>query len=322
MESMNAVWLENRILKFRPVPIPEPLSGEALVRVRAAGICSTDLELVKGYYPFTGVLGHEFVGEIVRSPDQPDREGERVVGEINAACGCCRTCLAGRPRHCENRTVLGIVNRNGAFADYLCLPNKNLFPVPESIRDDAAVFVEPLAAALEIREQVNILPSDRVLVLGAGRLGQLIAQTLALTGCRLLVVARHEKQKKLLEAHQISWIEEKNIPAHRFDIIIEATGSAVGFDLARRAVRPAGTIVMKSTYKGEIRVDFSSIVVDEITLVGSRCGPFQPALRLLENGRIDPSGLIEKRYFFKDAAEALEHAAQSGILKIIFQTKG
>jgi len=319
MQTMGAVWLENSTLEYRRVPIPEPLSGEALVRVNVAGICSTDLELVKGYYPFTGVLGHEFVGEIVRSPDQPDREGERVVGEINVACGCCETCLAGRPRHCEKRTVLGIVNRNGAFADYLCLPNKNLFPVPESVPDDAAVFTEPIAAALEIREQVNILPTDRVLVLGAGRLGQMIAQTLALTGCRLLAVARHEKQKKLLNAHHISWVEEKEIPEHRFDIVIEATGSADGFDLARRAVRPAGTIVMKSTYKGEIRVDFSSLVVDEITLIGSRCGPFAPALRLLENKRIDPTGLIEKRYFLKDAAKAFEHAAQTNVLKILFQ---
>lgn len=317
---MDAVWLENGILKYRQsVPKPEPSSGEALVRVRLAGICSTDLELVKGYYPYTGIPGHEFVGEIVRSPDQPEREGDRVVGEINAACGACGACLAGRPRHCAQRTVLGIVNRNGAFADYVCLPNQNLIPVPETVSDDAAVFTEPLAAALEILEQVNILPTDRVLVLGAGRLGQMIAQTLALTGCRLLVAARHEKQKQLLESHRISWIEEKKIPERWFDIVVEATGAPDGFLQARRAVRPAGTIVLKSTYKGDVQVDFSSLVVDEITLVGSRCGPFEPALRLLENKRIEPTGLIEKRYLLEDALNAFEHAAQSGALKILFQ---
>ncbi len=316
---MDAVWLENGILQHRQnVPTPAPLSGEALVRVRLAGICSTDLELLRGYYPYTGIPGHEFVGEIIRSPDQPDHEGDRVVGEINAACGACEACLAGRPRHCVRRTVLGIVDRNGAFADYLCLPNQNLIPVPETVPDDAAVFVEPLAAALEIQEQVAIRPTDRVLVLGAGRLGQMIAQTLALTGCRLLVAARHKKQKALLETHHITWVEENEIPERWFDIVVEATGVSAGFTQARRAVRPAGTIVLKSTYKGNIELDFSSLVVDEITLVGSRCGPFDPALRLLENRRIDPNVLIEKRYPLKDAVKAFEHAARPGALKILF----
>ncbi len=317
---MEAVWLQDGILEYRQnVPKPEPPPGEALVRMRLSGICSTDLELIKGYYPYTGILGHEFVGEIVRSAEQPERAGERVVGEINAACGTCEACLAGRPRHCAQRTVLGIVNRNGAFADYVSLPNKNLIPVPESVSDEAAVFAEPLAAALEIQEQLALHPSDRVLVLGAGRLGQMVAQTLALTGCRLLVAARHEKQKKLLEAHHISWIEEKEVPERRFDIVVEATGAPAGYIQARRAVRPAGTIVLKSTYKGEIQVDVSSLVVDEIRLVGSRCGPFEPALRLLENGRIDPTGLIEERYFLKDALKAFEHAGRRGALKILFQ---
>ena len=204
----------------------------------------------------------------------------------------------------------------------MCLPDKNLIPVPETVSDDAAVFTEPLAAALEIQEQVNLLPTDRVLVLGAGRLGQMIAQTLAPTGCRLLVAARHENQKELLETHHIPWIEEKEIPERWFDIVVEATGASAGFIQARRAVRPAGTIVLKSTYKGHIEVDFSSVVVDEITLVGSRCGPFEPALRLLENKRIDPTGLIEKRYDLKNARDAFAHAARSGVLKILFQISG
>jgi threonine dehydrogenase-like Zn-dependent dehydrogenase len=320
---MEAVWLEDGALRYRHnIPTPEPPPGETLVRVRLAGICSTDLELVKGYYPYTGIPGHEFVGEIVRSPDRPERHGERVVGEINAACGACTSCLAGRPRHCACRTVLGIVNRNGAFADYLCLPDRNLIPVPATVPEDLAVFVEPLAAALEIQEQVNLRPADRVLVLGAGRLGQMIAQTLALTGCRLLVAARHENQKKLLETHRIPWIQEQEIPERGFDIVVEATGTPQGFLQARRAVRPAGIMVLKSAYKGHLEVDFSAVVVDEITLVGSRCGPFEPALRLLENRRVDPSGLIEKRYELRDAPDAFAHAARPGALKILFQISG
>jgi len=215
--------------------------------------------------------------------------------------------------------VLGIVNRNGAFADYLCLPDTNLLPVPETVADDAAVFVEPLAAALEIQEQVSICPTDRVLVLGAGRLGQLIAQTLVLTGCRLLVAARHENQKRLLENHRIAWIQEQEIPERWFDIVVEATGVPAGFVQARRAVRPSGTIVLKSTYRGHLKVDFSAVVVDEITLIESRCGPFAPALRLLENRRIDPTGLIEARFELKDARGAFSHSAGPGVLKVLFQ---
>ena len=323
MDTMQAVWLENNVLGFREdVPVPEPHSGEALVRVRLAGICSTDLELVKGYYPFAGILGHEFVGEIAASPDRPERVGERVVGEINVVCGSCRACLAGRPRHCERRTVLGIVNRNGAFSEYLCLPLNNLISVPDTVPDDAAVFTEPLAAALEIQEQVNILPTHRVLVLGAGRLGQLIARSLALTGCELNIAARYEKQQELLTARKIPWLDEHGVPEGYFDIVVEATGSSQGFTLARRSVRPGGCIVLKSTYKGDLPVNFSSIVVDEITLVGSRCGPFSPALRLLENGLVDPCGLIETRYGLKDALDAFEHAVRPGVLKVLLQPAG
>jgi threonine dehydrogenase-like Zn-dependent dehydrogenase len=280
---MRAVWLENQILSYRDdVPQPEPLAGEALVKVRLAGICGTDLELVKGYYPFSGIPGHEFVGEIVLAPDRPQREGQRVVGEINVACGSCRSCLAARPAHCENREVLGIKNRNGVFAEYLCLPLKNLMAVPDSVFDDAAVFMEPLAAALEIQEQIQVRSTDRVLVLGAGRLGQLIAQTLVPVDCDLTVVARYKNQRALLASRQIAWTEAHAVRQQTFDIVIEATGSADGLVLARRAVRPRGTIVLKSTYmeKENLQMNFSSVVVDEITLVGSRCGPFAPALHL------------------------------------------
>jgi threonine dehydrogenase-like Zn-dependent dehydrogenase len=319
---MHAVWLENQILKVRQdVKKPAPHKGEALVKIRLAGICGTDLELAKGYYPFTGIPGHEFVGEIVRAPGRPNRNGQRVVGEINVACGTCRSCLAARPTHCENRSVLGIKNRHGAFAEYLCLPRKNLVAVPDTISDEAAVFMEPLAAALEIQEQIQIRSADRVLVLGAGRLGQLIAQTLVPAECDLTVVARYKNQQRLLTRRQIAWIKESAVPKGAFDIVIEATGSAVGFELARRAIRPRGTIVLKSTYmgKGILQLNFSSIVVDEITLVGSRCGPFAPALHLLENRGVDPTVLIQGRYLLSEALKAFEQAAAPGVLKILLK---
>lgn len=317
---MQALCLVNNQLSYRDnIPIPEPLGGEALVRVRLAGICATDLELVKGYYPYAGILGHEFVGEIVQATEAPERIGERVVGEINADCGKCDICLRGQPTHCEQRTVLGIVNRDGAFAEYLQLPLKNLIPVPTSIPDEAAVFTEPLAAALEIQQQVTIRPTDHVLIVGAGRLGQLIAQSLALTGCDLQVVARHDKQRQLLAACQIGWIDENAVAGRAFDIVIEATGSTGGFTLARQAVRPRGTIVLKSTYKGNMSVNFSALVVNEISLVGSRCGPFMPALRLLENRLVDPTLLIDEIFPLEKGLEAFERVAQQGIFKILLE---
>lgn len=319
---MRAVWIENQILSYRDdVPQPEPLAGEALVKVHLAGICGTDLELVRGYYPFHGIPGHEFVGEIVLAPDRPDRIGQRVVGEINVACGSCRSCLAAGPTHCENREVLGIKNRNGAFAEYLCLPLKNLMAVPDAVSDDAAVFTELLAAALEIQEQIQVRSTDRVLVLGAGRLGQLIAQTLVPLDCDLTVVARYKNQQALLADRQIDWIEEHAVRQQAFDIIIEATGSADGLVLARQSVRPRGTIVLKSTYMGNenLQMNFSAVVVDEITLVGSRCGPFAPALDQLQNRLIDPTVLIAKRYFLHEASAAFKQAAEPGVLKILFR---
>jgi threonine dehydrogenase-like Zn-dependent dehydrogenase len=315
---MQALWLENNHLSYQDdIPIPKPRLGEALVRVKQAGICATDLELIKGYYPYTGILGHEFVGEIVQAVDTPERVGERVVGEINIVCGLCDTCGRGHFTHCERRTVLGIINQAGAFAEYLCLPLKNLIPVPESVPDEVAVFTEPLAAALEIQEQVKICPTHRVLVVGAGRLGQLIAQTLLLTGCHLQVVARYEKQRQLLAARQIVWVDENAISQRAFDIVIEATGSVKGFVLARQAVRPRGTIVLKSTYKGEISVNLAELVVDEIRLIGSRCGPFMPALRLLENRLVEPTLLIDYRFPLNEGLQAFERVGQPGIFKVL-----
>jgi 2-desacetyl-2-hydroxyethyl bacteriochlorophyllide A dehydrogenase len=315
---MQALWLENNQLSYKNnVPVPKPLSGEALVRVHLAGICATDLELVSGYYPYTGILGHEFVGEIVQAIEAPERIGERVVGEINAACGLCSACLKLLSTHCEQRTVLGILNRNGAFAEYLCLPLENLISVPTAVSYEAAVFTEPLAAALEIQQQLTIRPTHHILVIGAGRLGQLIANILALTGGFMQVVARHNKQRQLLATRQIAYIDENAVPQHAFDVVIEATGSVGGFTLARQAVRPRGTIILKSTYKGDMSVNFSSLVVDEITLVGSRCGPFAPALRLLEKKIVDPILLVDDCFTLNRGLEAFERAAQPGILKVL-----
>ncbi len=314
---MKALWLDGDLTLRDDVPAPRPAAGEALVRVRLAGVCATDLELLRGYAPFRGVLGHEFVGEIAAAPDAPGRIGETVVGEINVACGECRECRAGRPTHCERRQVAGIRGHDGAFAELLCLPLENLHRVPDSVPDEAAAFTEPLAAALEIPRQVHIAPDQRVLVVGAGRLGQLIARVLRLSGCELAVVARHARQRALLESVGIPWITEDAVPERGLDLVVEATGSPSGFALARRAVRPRGTIVLKSTYQGLLQADFSALVVDEITLIGSRCGPFPAALRLLRQGLVDPSPLVDACYPLAEAVTALRRAAEPGVMKVL-----
>lgn len=314
---MKALWLEDNKISMRDISQPRKLN-EALIKIRKAGICSTDLELVKGYYPYTGVIGHEFVGDVVEA-DDVSWIGQRVVGDINVTCNQCEQCLNGRPTHCEHRTVLGIVNRDGTFAEYTQLPIVNLHRVPASVPDEMAVFTEPLAAALEIQDQVQIKPTDRVLLVGAGRLGQLIAQTLALAGCDLHVVARHARQQNLLKARGIRIISEEEIRRWRWDIVVEATGSPGGFSLARQAVRPRGTMVLKSTYKGDMSVNFSSIVVDEINLIGSRCGPFEPALRLMESRQVDPTVLIADEFKLSNALKAFERAAEAGVLKVLVE---
>jgi threonine dehydrogenase-like Zn-dependent dehydrogenase len=304
---MKALWLEDRKLRVRDdVPLPA-IEGEVVVRVLMAGVCNTDLELTRGYYPFTGIPGHEFVGVA---------DGRRVVGEINATCGSCEACLAGRSTHCERRNVLGIIGRNGAFAESLSLPAANLHAVPDAIPDEEAVFTEPLAAALELQEQVAITPDDRVVVVGDGKLGQLIAQTLALTGCRLLVIGRHPAKLALLAARGIA--TAASVPeGARFDVAVECTGNAAGFAAARAALRPRGTLVMKSTYAGDLTVNASSLVVDEITLVGSRCGPFAPALRLLESRAVDVRPLIRRTFALDDAIAAFDEAQQPGAMKVL-----
>lgn len=317
---MWTLWLENHALTIRDgVPLPEISLGEACIKINVAGICSTDLELVKGYYPFTGIPGHEFVGVVEDVRGDPKWIGKRVVGDINVSCGDCRSCLRGNPTHCLRRKVLGIKNLNGAFAQYLSLPISNLHLVPDSLADETAVFTEPLAAVLEILEQVKVLPTDRVLVIGAGRLGQLVAQVLVLTGCELAVVTRHNNQRLILENLSITVATEDNLDSRNWDIVVDATGSPEGFKLACQAVRPRGTIVLKSTYAGHMDMNLSLLVVNEITLIGSRCGPFEPALRLLEQGMVDPTKLISARFGLLDGIDAFRQAAKPGILKVLFE---
>jgi len=314
---MRALWLEDRRLSLQDVPVPEPPDGEALIRVIRAGICNTDVELTRGYYPYTGILGHEFVGLVESGP--PELRGKRVVGEINAVCGECVACRHGRPTHCENRTVLGIVNRDGAFAEYLTLPVENLHVVPQIVSTDAATFTEPLAAALEIQEQIDIGDSDRVLVVGDGKLGQLVARTLALTDCDLVVLGRHPEKLNLLSASGISTaLSADEVPAG-FDVAVECTGNSGGFNVALGRVRPRGTVVMKSTYADDLTFDAATVVVNEVTLVGSRCGPFVPALELLASENIDVDSLISARYPLRDALRAFEHAQRPGVLKVLLE---
>lgn len=315
---MKGLWLENQQLQLRDqMPVPEPPAGEALVRVLQAGICNTDLELLRGYYPYTGILGHEFVGVVEQGPAH--LVGQRVVGEINASCGNCRFCNSGQPTHCENRTVLGIVNRHGAFAEYLSLPSQNLHPVPDNVSTDAATFTEPIAAAFEIQQQVPVNPQHHVLVVGDGKLGQLVAQTLALTGCNLFVIGRHLEKLANLEARGISVGFADTLHNSAFDIAVECTGNPEGFAIARRALRPRGILVLKSTYAGNLTLDMSSLVVDEITLIGSRCGPFDIALAALSQNQIDVSPLIHARYPLDEAISAFEQAQQKGVLKVLLE---
>jgi threonine dehydrogenase-like Zn-dependent dehydrogenase len=316
--GMKSLWLENNQLRLRhDSPVPEPAGGEALVRVLWAGICNTDLELLRGYYPYTGIPGHEFVGRVEQGP--VEWLGRRVVGEINASCGHCRFCLRGQPTHCENRTVLGIVNRNGAFAEYLTLPIANLHPVPDNIPTEVATFTEPLAAALEIQQQVSIGAAERVLVVGDGKLGQLVAQTLALIGCDLLVVGRHREKLVALEQRGIAVGFADAVVDRSFDLSVECTGNPEGFAIARRALRSRGILVLKSTYAGHLTIDASSLVVDEITLIGSRCGPFKPALELLRTGQVDVSPLIHARYPLSEGLPAFDHAQKKGVLKVLLK---
>jgi threonine dehydrogenase-like Zn-dependent dehydrogenase len=306
-------------LQFRAdLPVPPVRPQEARIKVLQAGICSTDLQLIKGYMTFQGILGHEFVG-MVEEASEPSLVGKRVVGEINAACRKCATCLSGSPTHCPHRTTLGIQGRDGAFADYLTLPVKNLFVVPDSITDDQAVFVEPLAAACEITQQLTVKPSDRVVVIGDGKLGLLCTQILGLSGCEVTLLGRHPDNYRWLEDTGITLTTNPRDIPPGVDVIVEATGSPEGFSMAMELIRPRGSIVLKSTFHGKTTFNMADLVIHEIALFGSRCGPFAPAIRLLEAGRIQVDPLIHARYPIAKGMTAMETAAQHGVLKVLLQ---
>ena len=314
--EMLALQFDENGLAVRKTAKPDR-PGEALVRVVVAGICNTDLEIVRGYAGFHGTLGHEFVGIVEDSPDGSGI-GQRVVGEINAGCGTCDLCRAGDSRHCPGRTVLGIQGREGAFAEYLSLPPANLIPVPENVSDEEAVFAEPLAAACEILEQVEIGPKDRVAVIGDGKLAQLIARVMKTTGCSLIVIGKHAGKLRLLDDVGIETVTFDRVPVHsRFDITIEASGKPSGFERALDWTKPRGRIVLKSTFNARVPVDTWRIVVDEITLVGSRCGRFQPALDLLSSRRVDVRPLITSRFGLVDGVTAMEAARSPESLKVL-----
>jgi threonine dehydrogenase-like Zn-dependent dehydrogenase len=330
---VRALVFRNNVLTLeQSYPLPDLQSGEALIRVVMAGICNTDLEITRGYLAFQGVLGHEFVGIVEAVHEGPGASpptyliGKRVVGEINAAChrSDCAYCRQNMFSHCPDRTTLGIVNRDGAFAEYLILPVANLHLVPENVSDEEAVFVEPLAANFEILEQMHIKPSERVVVLGDGKMGQLAVQVLALSGCDVTMVGKHEEKLALVNQRgiQTRLLEEVEgtqsmAPASRVDLVVECTGSAQGLELAMRMVRPRGTVILKSTVADKTTLDMAPIVIDEIRVQGSRCGPFSPAIRALSQRTVDVHPLISAHYSLDEGLAAFEYAAQEGVLKVL-----
>lgn len=316
---MRALVFENGKAVFRPdYPKPVAGQGDALVRVSFAGVCATDLEITKGYMGFNGVPGHEFCGVVEECAD--DRfEGRRVAGEINLWCGECAFCRGGMRNHCPDRSVLGILGHDGAFADYLTLPVRNLHPLPDSITDEEAVFIEPLAAAFEITEQVNVSEGVRVCVLGDGRLGLLTAMALSTRGCELTTVGRHPEKLSLLSGRGIRALTGAEGLGREFDLVADCTGRPEGFNEALRLVRPGGVVVLKTTVAGNAKADLNRVVIDEITVIGSRCGPFKPAIAALAEKKVDVRPLISKVFPLEEGVEALEYAGRKGVLKVLLR---
>jgi threonine dehydrogenase-like Zn-dependent dehydrogenase len=314
---MVSVEIENRRVHVSRTRFPRRPRGFALIRLLVGGICNTDLELLRGYYGFSGIPGHEFVGEVVEA-DDAQWNGRRVVGEINLGCGKCDWCLRGLRRHCPSRKVLGIVRHPGAFREFLTLPEINLHAVPPSVSNEQAVFTEPLAAACEILDQVDIPQGSTVAVLGDGKLGLLIAQVLHARGLKVHQYGRHRDKLRIAAGQgvQVEVVRGK-LPAAVYDWIVEATGSRSGLQQAVQMARPRGTIVMKSTVHGTVPIDTAPIIVNEVTLVGSRCGRFLPAMELLESGKINVVDMLSDTFPLPDAPKAFRRAAQKGVLKVL-----
>jgi alcohol dehydrogenase len=327
---MLAAITRGRSVAVVQKPQPRLRPGWALVRVRLAGICNTDIEILRGYHNFHGTLGHEFVGDVVRVASAKDRNwvGRRVIGEINLACvglgfrKPCSYCRRGIPTHCARRRVLGILSHDGAFAEYLALPVVNLHRVPASIPDEAAVFTEPLAAACEILEQVDIHEHPEMAVIGDGKLAQLVARVLRAAGLRVVMIGKHTSKLRLARLADIATMKVASPRARRsnqFSMTVEATGSPSGLALAQRVTVPRGTLVLKSTFHGPADVETWPIVVKELTVIGSRCGPFPRALALLRSPRVDPRPLISRVFSLKDAAQAIHYAQRPGVMKVLLR---
>ncbi|MGA8599490.1 MAG: alcohol dehydrogenase catalytic domain-containing protein [Bryobacteraceae bacterium] len=316
--TMQVVHLEGGQVTVKEAGVPPRPKAFALVRVLCAGICNTDLELQRGYYGFAGTPGHEFVGDVVEC-DTERWHGRRVVGEINLSCGRCEWCRRGWGRHCPHRTVLGIVNHPGAFAQYVLLPERNLHEVPDSLADEQAVFIEPLAAACEILDQVDFPEGATVAVLGDGKLGLLIAQVLHAHGLHAIQYGRHPEKLKISEEAGVETVIGSERLRKRFDFVIDSTGSKEGLKEAAAMTRPRGTVILKSTVHGEVPIDTAPVIVDELTLVGSRCGRFEPAIALLRAGRIKTAPLLSAEFPLERAADAFTEAAKRGVLKVLLR---
>ncbi len=326
---LAAATNRNRVTVIQK-PMPRLRPGWALVRVRLAGICNTDIEILRGYHNFHGTLGHEFVGDVVRVASAKDRAwvGRRVVGEINLACAGlgfrkpCSYCRREIPTHCARRRVLGIIGHDGAFAEYLALPVVNLHHVPADLPNEAAVFAEPLAAACEILEQVNVRAHRAAAVIGDGKLAHLIARVLRAAGLRVTMIGKRASKLRLARLADIATVKLTSPIARcadAFTLTVEATGSPSGLALAQQITAPRGTLVLKSTFHGPANVETWPIVVKELTVIGSRCGPFGPALALLRSGRVDPRPLISQVFPLKDAAKAMRYAQQPGVMKVLLR---
>jgi threonine dehydrogenase-like Zn-dependent dehydrogenase len=315
---MKALRFTDNQLKLADIPKPQT-RGEALVRVTMSGICNTDLEIVRGYADFSGTIGHEFVGVVEEVADAPDLVGKRVVGEINAGCGQCALCISGDPRHCEERTVLGIVGRDGCHAEFLRLPGRNLLAVPDSVTDTQAVFVEPLAAAYGITEQVEVLPDTRVGVIGDGKLGILCALSLGLKSDNVSLIGKHRSKLAIVEKRNVEGVLLEDVAKlyGAFDVVVEASGSESGFATALDLLRPRGKLVLKSTFHGKPEWEAWRVVVNEITIVGSRCGRFAPALDVLEKGLVDVGALVSENHRLENGVRAMERAGQPGVMKVL-----
>src|ERR1700749_3699401 len=319
---MKALRFDEEGLRVAEVAAPSR-AGEALVGVTLAGVCNTDLEIARGYAGFRGTLGHEFVGVVERAPCAAELVGRRVVGEINAGCGACELCTTGDTRHCPARTVLGIVGRGRAFAEFLQLPAANLLPVPDEVTDNRAVFTEPLAAACGITERVSVERGARVAVIGDGKLGLLCAQALkVLTGASVTLVGRHPSKLDIARRRGVETITANELsPSHAraFDVTVEASGSPGGFETALKLLRPRGTLVLKSTFHGTTELNAAPVVVDEISIVGSRCGGFAPALELLARDAVETDALIQEEFPLSEGVRAIERAAAPGVLKVLIR---